>query len=81
MPASPANNGYRPGFAAALMAKDLGLAANALDETGGDALIGSGAAEIYRAFADSLDGEPRDFSAIVESVRERSGRAPEPAPE
>ena len=81
VPASPANNGYRPGFAAALMAKDLGLAANALDETGVDALIGSRAAEIYRAFADSLDGEPRDFSAIVESVRERSGRAPEPAPE
>ncbi|QRN81442.1 MAG: 3-hydroxyisobutyrate dehydrogenase, partial [Nocardiopsis sp. BM-2018] len=64
-----------------LMAKDLGLAANALDQTGVDALIGSRAADIYRAFADSLDGEPRDFSAIVESVRERSGQAAEPAPE
>ncbi len=81
VPASPANNGYKPGFAAALMAKDLGLAANALDQTGVDALIGSRAADIYRAFADSLDGEPRDFSAIVESVRARSGQAPGPAPE
>ncbi|WP_017578889.1 3-hydroxyisobutyrate dehydrogenase [Nocardiopsis valliformis] len=81
VPTSPANNDYKPGFAAALMAKDLGLAANALDQTGVDALIGSHAAEIYRAFADSLDGEPRDFSAIVESVRERSGQVPEPAPE
>ena len=81
VPTSPANNDYKPGFAAALMAKDLGLAANALDQTGVDALIGSRAAEVYRAFADSLDGEPRDFSAIVESVRERSGQAPEPGPE
>ncbi len=75
VPTSPANNDYRPGFAAALMAKDLGLAANALEETGVEALIGGRAAEVYRAFVDGLDGEPRDFSAIVESVRERSGRA------
>ncbi|GAA1075105.1 3-hydroxyisobutyrate dehydrogenase [Nocardiopsis metallicus] len=81
VPTSPANNDYKPGFAAALMAKDLGLAANALEQTGVDALIGSHAAEIYRAFADSLDGEPRDFSAIVESVRERSGQVSGPAPE
>ncbi|WP_431868484.1 3-hydroxyisobutyrate dehydrogenase [Nocardiopsis eucommiae] len=80
VPTSPANNGYRPGFAAALMAKDLGLAANALEETGVEALVGSRAAEVYRAFVEGLDGEPRDFSAIVESVRERSGGA-EPATE
>lgn len=81
VPTSPANNDYKPGFAAALMAKDLGLAANALEQTGVEALVGSRAAEIYRAFADGLDGEPRDFSAIVESVRARSGQLPEPAAE
>ncbi|WP_017542801.1 3-hydroxyisobutyrate dehydrogenase [Nocardiopsis prasina] len=78
VPTSPANNDYRPGFAAALMAKDLGLAASALEQTGVEALIGARAAEVYRTFVEGLDGEPRDFSAIVESVRERSGRsAPE----
>ncbi|MFE9246417.1 3-hydroxyisobutyrate dehydrogenase [Nocardiopsis sp. NPDC006938] len=76
VPASPANHDYRPGFAAALMAKDLGLAASALDQTGVEALVGGRAAQVYRAFAESLDGVPRDFSAIVESVRERS-RPPE----
>ncbi|SIO87494.1 3-hydroxyisobutyrate dehydrogenase [Nocardiopsis sp. JB363] len=72
VPTSPANNGYKPGFAATLMAKDLALAMSALEQTGVDARIGGRAAEVYRAFADALDGEPRDFSAIVETVRERS---------
>ncbi|WP_067604589.1 3-hydroxyisobutyrate dehydrogenase [Nocardiopsis listeri] len=72
VPTSPANNDYKPGFAARLMAKDLGLAMSALEQTGVDARIGGRAAEVYRAFADALDGEPRDFSAIVETVRERS---------
>ncbi|GAB3694839.1 3-hydroxyisobutyrate dehydrogenase [Nocardiopsis oceani] len=80
VPASPANNDYKPGFAASLMAKDLGLAANALEQAGVESRIGSRAAEIYRAFADELDGE-RDFSAIVEAVRERSEKPVEPASE
>ena len=33
VPASPANNGYKPGFAAALMLKDLKLAQEAADES------------------------------------------------
>lgn len=76
VPASPANNGYKPGFAATLMAKDLALAMSALEQTGVDARIGGRAAEVYRAFADTLGGEPRDFSAIVETVRERSRSEP-----
>ena len=36
VPTSPANNDYQPGFAAALMDKDLGLAANALRTNGVD---------------------------------------------
>lgn len=75
VPGSPANNGYRPGFAASLMAKDLGLAANALHDTGVEAEIGLHAARIYAEFAEGLDVE-RDFSAIVEAVRHRS-RNPE----
>ncbi|QIS24027.1 3-hydroxyisobutyrate dehydrogenase [Nocardia terpenica] len=71
VPASPANNDYRPGFATALMTKDLGLAANALRANGVDGRIGALAAEIYDRF-NRTDGE-KDFSAIVTDVRRRSG--------
>ncbi|MCY9787236.1 3-hydroxyisobutyrate dehydrogenase [Nocardiopsis sp. EMB25] len=73
VPTSPANRDYQPGFAASLMAKDLGLAANALRDTGVEAEIGLEAARIYSAFAEGLETE-RDFSAIVNAIRERSGR-------
>jgi 3-hydroxyisobutyrate dehydrogenase len=71
VPTSPANNDYRPGFATALMAKDLGLAANALRANGVDSRIGLLAAEIYAKF-DETDGG-RDFSAIITDIRTRSG--------
>ncbi|WP_107654424.1 3-hydroxyisobutyrate dehydrogenase [Nocardia suismassiliense] len=70
VPASPANNDYQPGFATALMNKDLGLAANALRENGIDGQLGLLAAEIYNRFNESSGG--RDFSAIVTEIRERS---------
>ncbi|MFD9947261.1 3-hydroxyisobutyrate dehydrogenase [Nonomuraea sp. NPDC059023] len=71
VPASPANHDYRPGFAGALMAKDLGLAANAVRAHGVAADLGLHAAEIYAAFAEGA-GAGQDFSAIVNSIRERS---------
>jgi 3-hydroxyisobutyrate dehydrogenase len=71
VPSSPANRDYQPGFAAALMAKDLGLAARALESTGVAAEIGTLAAELYRRFADD-DGAALDFSAIIHDIRERS---------
>src|SRR5579871_5296040 len=68
VPASPANNGYRPGFAAALMLKDLKLAKAAADSVGAKTAIGGHAAEIYQTFAER--GEPaKDFSAIINFVR------------
>ncbi|MFI9406752.1 3-hydroxyisobutyrate dehydrogenase [Nocardia sp. NPDC052316] len=70
VPTSPANNDYQPGFATALMNKDLGLAANALRENGIDGQLGLLAAEIYSRFNESSGG--RDFSAIVTEIRERS---------
>ncbi|MCG2621081.1 3-hydroxyisobutyrate dehydrogenase [Arthrobacter sp. I2-34] len=72
VPASPANRDYQPGFAGALMAKDLGLALEALAATGVSAELGSRAAEIYRRFADE-GGADRDFSAIINQIRDRSG--------
>ncbi|MEX3529296.1 3-hydroxyisobutyrate dehydrogenase [Corynebacterium xerosis] len=69
VPTSPANNGFTPGFATALMVKDLGLAMGALDATGASAPLGRTAAEKFREFAD--DGNAHlDFSAIINTLRE-----------
>lgn len=71
VPASPANRDYQPGFAGALMAKDLGLAVQALDATGVSALLGRSAEEIYRTFA-AQGGAGTDFSGIINSIRTAS---------
>lgn len=71
VPASPANRDYVPGFAGALMAKDLGLALNALENAGVAAQLGPLAAQIYRTFADE-GGAGRDFSGIITEIRGKS---------
>ena len=71
VPASPANRDYQPGFAGALMAKDLGLALGALEATGTAAELGPLAASIYRRFADE-GGAGLDFSAIINTIRNNS---------
>ncbi|GAB3595967.1 3-hydroxyisobutyrate dehydrogenase [Microbacterium tumbae] len=70
VPTSPANRDYRPGFAGALMAKDLGLAVQAMEQTATDARMGRLAQQIYAAFA-AGDGAGRDFSGIITDIRER----------
>lgn len=72
-PVSPADNDYQPGFAAALMHKDLGLALTALQDNHVDAAIGSTAAQVYARFAEK-SGD-LDFSAIVTDIRNRSTEA------
>ncbi|MET4433048.1 3-hydroxyisobutyrate dehydrogenase [Mycolicibacterium sp. 624] len=67
VPASPANNDFTPGFATALMNKDLGLAMAAVESTGSAAPLGTHAAEIYAKFAQDHAG--KDFSAIIEALR------------
>ena len=71
VPASPANNGYKAGFAAALMLKDLKLAHEAAHSVHAATALGAHAAEIYDAFAVEGHGAA-DFSAIINLVRERS---------
>ncbi|MCW2511857.1 MAG: 3-hydroxyisobutyrate dehydrogenase [Mycobacterium sp.] len=66
VPASPANNDFTPGFATALMHKDLGLAMAAVDSTGSTAPVGTHAAEIYAKFA--IDNSDKDFSAVIEQI-------------
>lgn len=67
VPTSPANNDFKPGFATALMNKDLGLAMAAVASTGASAPLGSHAAQIYARFAD--EHADLDFSAVIESLR------------
>lgn len=50
------------------MAKDLGLAANAIREGGVDAALGLAAAQMYARFAEGT-GADQDFSRIVRAVR------------
>jgi len=71
VPASPANNAYKPGFAAALMLKDLKLARAAADSVKVKAALGAHAAEIYQAFAQAGHSAD-DFSGIINLVREQS---------
>lgn len=71
VPTSPANRDYQPGFAGALMAKDLGLAAQAVALTGVDAELGMMARRIYADYADG-PGAGRDFSGIIDSIRAKS---------
>jgi 3-hydroxyisobutyrate dehydrogenase len=71
VPASPANNEYKPGFAAALMLKDLKLAKEAALSVKADTALGAQAAQIYQHFAEK-GGSGSDFSAIVNFVRARS---------
>ncbi|MDE3238941.1 MAG: 3-hydroxyisobutyrate dehydrogenase [Paracoccaceae bacterium] len=64
-PKSPADNGYRPGFAADLMLKDLRLSQQAAEGADADTPMGALAAELYRRFVEEEDGRGRDFSAML----------------
>lgn len=70
VPASPANRDYAPGFASALMAKDLGLAVDAAMTADMTLELGRRASELYRSFADGA-GAGLDFSAIVRQIRKQ----------
>jgi 3-hydroxyisobutyrate dehydrogenase len=71
VPTSPANNGYKPGFAAALMGKDLGLAQAAAKGVGAATPLGTHAEQIYAAF-NNAGHAGLDFSGIINFVRAQS---------
>ncbi|MCQ1771199.1 3-hydroxyisobutyrate dehydrogenase [Neorhizobium galegae] len=72
VPTSPANNDYRPGFAAALMLKDLTLSQEAARQSGAATPLGAHAAELYAEFERAGHGAD-DFSAIIQMLREKAG--------
>jgi 3-hydroxyisobutyrate dehydrogenase len=68
VPTSPANNEYKPGFAAALMLKDLKLSQEAAKAAGAQTPLGAHAESIYETF--DKDGQGGvDFSGIVNHLR------------
>jgi 3-hydroxyisobutyrate dehydrogenase len=74
VPTSPANNDYKPGFATALMVKDLTLAQDAAKAAGAATPLGKHAQELYKAF-DSAGNGGVDFSGIIQHVRSLAGKA------
>jgi 3-hydroxyisobutyrate dehydrogenase len=73
VPTSPANSEYKPGFAAALMVKDLTLAQDAATAAGAATPLGKHAQEIYKAF-DAAGNGGVDFSGIIQHVRGLAGK-------
>ncbi|MFC3631386.1 3-hydroxyisobutyrate dehydrogenase [Paracoccus angustae] len=71
-PESPADNGYKPGFAAELMLKDLNLAQAAAASAGADTPMGALARQLYRQFVEDEDGRGRDFSAMLPRFVEKN---------
>jgi len=74
VPASPANNDYKPGFATALMVKDLTLAQDAAKAVGAATPLGRHAQELFKAFDASGHGGV-DFSGIIQHVRGLAGKS------
>jgi 3-hydroxyisobutyrate dehydrogenase len=69
VPTSPANRDYAPGFAAALMLKDLKLAQEAAAQSGAPTPLGAQAAKLYQQLADAGHAG-RDFSVAFRWLSE-----------
>jgi 3-hydroxyisobutyrate dehydrogenase len=68
VPGSPANRDYKPGFATALMLKDLGLSQQAAEAAGAATPLGAAALALYQRFAEG-GGAGTDFSGIINMLR------------
>lgn len=68
VPTSAANNGYKPGFAAALMLKDLKLSQEAALTSGASTPLGAEATQLFGLFnASGHEGD--DYSGIINFIR------------
>jgi 3-hydroxyisobutyrate dehydrogenase len=70
-PKSPADNDYKPGFAADLMLKDLRLSQRAAEAADADTPLGEAAMRLYETFVENEDGRGRDFSAMLPRFEKR----------
>ncbi len=69
-PASPADNDYKPGFAAELMLKDLNLAQQAAEAADAATPLGEHARDLYDAFVKE-GGGVMDFSAVLPWLKDK----------
>ncbi|MCK8464801.1 3-hydroxyisobutyrate dehydrogenase [Aliiroseovarius sp. S1339] len=70
-PQSPADNDYKPGFAAELMLKDLRLSQQAAEAADADTPLGQAATALYTQFVEDEDGKGMDFSAMLPRFEKR----------
>lgn len=68
VPTSPANRDYAPGFATAMMLKDLKLAQDAAAKAGASTPLGAQAEALYALYA-ANGGSEKDFSGMVQFLR------------
>lgn len=68
VPTAPSNRDYKPGFAIAMMLKDLHLAADAAKAAGADIKLGELAETVYQSLSDrGYDG--LDFSGVIKDLK------------
>ena len=70
-PTSPSDNGYKPGFTAELMLKDLRLSQQAAEMVDADTPMGKMAQNLYAQFVEVEDGQGKDFSAMLPRFERR----------
>ena len=68
-PETPADRDFKPGFAAALMRKDLGLALEAAERNDAHVPFGAAARRVYERMMSEGEGD-RDFSYVIRRVRD-----------
>ena len=68
----PANNDYKPGFAAAMMLKDLLLSQKTAQSVNVETPLGAKTTELYQHFIDQGLGDA-DFSAIIKLIAQAKG--------
>ncbi len=66
-PESPADNSYKPGFAAELMLKDLRLSQSAAEQVDASTPMGQNATTLYEQFVER-EGLGKDFSAMLPAI-------------
>ena len=62
------NRGFKPGFTAAMMLKDLGLSQDAAQQVQAQTPLGSDALQLFRDFVDRGNADV-DFSGIINMIR------------
>jgi 3-hydroxyisobutyrate dehydrogenase len=70
VPAAPSNRDYAPGFAAALMVKDVKLSQAAAEATGSPTPLAAQALSLYQQVVDAGDGG-KDFSVVFRWLAEQ----------